>query len=91
MSKNEKVFGPLELMNTVTTLEEAPQPSVITDHRLSCNHNFDCDSVEVLDEERNYKKRLIFEMIHIKKQKVGLNSQNDTELLDPVYNDFIIS
>jgi len=38
--------------------------------------------VGVLDEERNYKKRLISEIIHIKKQKLGLNSQNDTELLD---------
>jgi len=51
------------------------QPSVITDHRLSCNHKF--DSVKVLDKERNNKKRLISES-YIKKQKLGLNSQNNT-------------
>jgi len=45
--------------------------------------------VRVLDEETNYKKRLISEMIHIKKQKHGLNSQNDTELLDPLYHDLV--
>jgi len=46
--------------------------------------------VRVLDEEMNYKKRLISEIIYIKKQKHGLNSQNDTELLDPIYNDLLL-
>jgi len=56
------------------------QSSIITDHRLQSNrlnlNEFDWDDVEVLDEEKNYKKRLISEMIHIKKQPNGLNSQN---------------
>jgi len=64
--------------------------SVITDHRLQSNHEFDWDDVMMLDEEINYKKRLISEMIHIKKQKHCLNSQNDTELLDPIYNDILL-
>jgi len=67
------------------------QSSVITDHRLLFTHEFDWDSVKVLDEEMNYKKRLISEMIHIKKQQNRLNSQNDTDLLDPIYNDLIRS
>jgi len=65
------------------------QPSVITDHRLLTNHDFDWDSVEILDEEINYKKRLVSEMIFIKKQKRGLNLQGDTDLLDPIYNDLL--
>jgi len=65
------------------------QPSVITDHRIATNHEFDWDGVEILDTEKNYKKRLISEMIHIKKQKLGLNSQSDTDLLNPIYNDII--
>jgi len=65
------------------------QPSVITDHRLATNHEFDWENVKILDVERNYKKRLISEMIHIKKQKSGLNSQQDTDLLDPIYNDLL--
>jgi len=65
------------------------QISVITNHRKNFNHDFDWNNVRVLDEETNYKKRLISEMIHIKKQKCGLNSQNDTELLDLVYHDLV--
>jgi len=63
--------------------------SVITDHRLLMNHDFDWDNVEILDEEINYKKRLVSEMIFIKKQKRGLNLQSDTDLLDPIYNDLL--
>jgi len=62
------------------------QPSVITDHRLNSKHEFDWDNARVLDKETNYNKRLIAEMIYIKKQKQGLNAQIDTELLDPIYN-----
>jgi len=65
------------------------QPSVITDHRIATNHDFNWIDVEVLDVERNYRKRLISEMIHIKLQKYGLNSQKDTDLLDPIYNDLL--
>jgi len=65
------------------------QLSVITDHRLQAEHDFDWDNVKVLDQESNYNKRFISEMIHINKQKHGLNAQTDTALLDPIYNDFI--
>jgi len=60
------------------------QFSVITDHRLRSQHEFDWDNVRVLDQESNYNKRLISEMIHIKKQKQGLKAQTDTALLDPI-------
>jgi len=65
----------------------SPQPSVITDHRLEFGHDFDWDKVEVLDEELNLNRRLISEMIHIKKQKKGLNLKKDTDLLHPIYSD----
>jgi len=42
--------------------------------------------MKVLNEETNYKKRLISEMIHIKNQNCDLNLQNDTELLDSLYH-----
>jgi len=48
------------------------QISAITNHRLNLDHDFDWDNVEVLDEEINYKKRLISEMIRIKKPKFEL-------------------
>jgi len=63
------------------------QLSVITDHRLKSKYDFDWDNVKILDSESNYNKRFISEMIHIKKQKHGLNAQTDTALLNPVYND----
>jgi len=41
-------------------------------------HQFDWENVKILDEEMNYNKRLISEMIFIKRQKHGLNAQMDT-------------
>jgi len=65
------------------------QVSIITNHRLTFEHEFDWGNVKVLDEEINYIKRLISEIIKIKNQNCGLNSQNDTELLDPLHRDLI--
>jgi len=59
--------------------------SVITEHRLQFNHDFDWEDVEILDVERNFNKRLISEMINIKCQKNGINLQSDIEALDYVY------
>ncbi|KAG5307112.1 PAX9 protein, partial [Acromyrmex insinuator] len=61
-------------------------PSVISNHHIEENHNFKWDKVEILDVEPSYNKRLISEtserlisgMVHIKKQKRGINRQNDT-------------
>jgi len=61
-------------------------PSVITDHRMHLNHDFDWNKVMVLDTERFYHKRLISEMIYIKRQNNGLNLQRDTEGLDHGYS-----
>lgn len=54
--------------------------SVITDHRLN-NHEFVWDNVEILDEENTYGKRLMSEMIFIKRQTNSLNLQSDTKSL----------
>jgi len=59
--------------------------SVITEHRLQFNHDFDWEGVEILDVERNFNKRLISEMINVKCQKNGINLQTDIEALDRVY------
>jgi len=42
------------------------QSSVITEHRLEFSYDFNWD-VEILEEEINHNKRIISEMIHIKK------------------------
>jgi len=43
------------------------------------------NDVKIVDNELSYSKRLMFEMIHIKKQPYGLNEQSDTELLSDAY------
>jgi len=42
--------------------------SVITNHRLELNHEMQWNEVLIMDSELSYKKRLISEMIHIKRQ-----------------------
>jgi len=59
--------------------------SVITEHRLHTNHDFDWERVEILDVERNYNKRIVSEMVNIKCQKNGINLQTDTDALDRAY------
>lgn len=63
--------------------------SVITEHRINHNHDFDWDDVKMLDTENNYTKRLISEMIHIKRQLNSLNYQTDTECLPDIYENII--
>jgi len=62
--------------------------SVITEHRLEKNHEFDWDNPEILDREKYYCRRLISEMINIKLQKNTLNIQSDTELITDLCRNF---
>ena len=59
--------------------------SVISNHRINCNHDLKWDEVEILDREPSYSKRLTSEMLHIKKQISPLNKQSDTEFLPQEY------
>ncbi|KYN08066.1 hypothetical protein ALC62_00911, partial [Cyphomyrmex costatus] len=61
------------------------QHSVITQHRLETFHDFNWDSVRILDKEESFNKRLISEMIHINMQNNGLNLKNDTQNLNALY------
>jgi hypothetical protein len=54
-------------------------PSVISNHRIEKNHNFDWKRVKILDSKSSYYKRSISEMVHVEKQKMSLNKQSDTE------------
>ncbi|KYQ47005.1 hypothetical protein ALC60_13980 [Trachymyrmex zeteki] len=64
-------------------------PSVITDHRLNFEHEFDWKNTKILDNERYYKKRLVSEMLHIKSQTNSLNAKSDTEFLHHVHTNII--
>jgi len=63
---------------------------VITEHRQELSHDFDWDNIKILDEENNYNKRLLSEIIFIHKQNNDLNKKkNDAEFLDPTYTALI--
>jgi len=48
-------------------------PSVISDHQSELNHDFDWEKIYILDTELSWKKRIVSEIIHIKKQQSGIN------------------
>ena len=47
------------------------------------------NNIEILDEKRYFNKRLISEIIDIKRQTNGLNLQKDIDSLDRTYNDIL--
>jgi len=63
--------------------------SVISEHIMKYNHTFDWENTKIMDHESRYYKRIISEMIHIKEQKISLNLNSDTELLDDSYFDIL--
>jgi len=65
--------------------KKSGSPSVISEHRLNLKHEFEWDNIKIIDNEFSYQKRLISEMVHIKKQQHSLNKQSDTDLLLMAY------
>jgi len=59
--------------------------SVISEHIIKFNYSFDWENTKILDIESKFYKRIISEMIHIREQKVSLNLNSNTELLDESY------
>jgi len=52
---------------------------------MEFSHSFDWNNVKILDTEANYFKRFVSEMLHIREQRNGINTQKDTELLNNSY------
>jgi len=69
--------------------KKSSKHSVITEHRLELNHEFDWENPTILDKEKFYYRRLTSEMIHIKLQNNPINLQSDTECLHYVYIDIL--
>jgi len=59
--------------------------SVVSNHRLEYNHDMNWSEIAILDVETSYCKRIISEMVYIKRQRNSLNKQSDTDLLPDVY------
>jgi len=64
------------------TRRNLPSVSVITNHVMHYNYDINWNNVKVLDVEKYYHKRLVSEMLHVKRQRNGLNLQTDTDYLD---------
>jgi len=78
----------LELMNIKVISEETRIRAPLL---LNTAWNFRTilTGIEILDEEIHYNKRIISEMVHIKKQSYSLNLQRNTDSLDSIYFDII--
>jgi len=70
-------------------IKKTSNHSVITEHRLEYDHEFDWENPIILDIEKHYNKRLLSEMINIKTQKKTINLQTDTECLQYAYIDIL--
>jgi len=63
--------------------------AVIINHRLKLNHKMQWDEILIMDSEVSYKKELISEMIHIKRQQLSSNKQSETDMLSNTYQPII--
>jgi len=52
---------------------------------LEEDHEFDWENIAILDEEPQYRKKLISEMLYTRREPHGLNLQTDLEGLPKVY------
>jgi len=62
--------------------------TALSQHATDLNHkfNFDIKDIQIIDKEKNYKKRVFKEMVHICKTKNKLNNNTDTQKLSTLYN-----
>jgi len=52
---------------------------------IQYNHDMNWDEAMILDIESSYIKRIVSEMVYIKRQGNSLNKQSDTDLLPEMY------
>jgi len=50
----------------------------VLDYKLTLKHEFDWQGVRILHREASWNKRLVSEMIQIKRQRYRINKQSDT-------------
>ena len=63
--------------------------SVVSKHRIDCNHDFRWLEPRILHSEKHRRKREIAEMVFIKRQTNKINLQVDTDNLSPIYDNVI--
>lgn len=63
-------------------------PTALVQHRQDTGHTFNFENTSILDRQENYKKRIISEMINIKKNNT-VNKRTDIENLSASYFNII--
>lgn len=63
----------------------------MAEHFEEKQHDFDFNSVAILGRQNNYKKRLVNEMIEIKKHPNNFNKKQDVEKLSIAYHNILKS
>ena len=63
--------------------------TALAQHAHTFKHTFDFNEVKILEHEKNFKKRLCLEMIHIKKNNNSINFRTDIENLNDIYSNII--
>ena len=51
--------------------------SVVCEHQLKFNHEFDWEHIKIVDYVSDYQKRLTCEMIHITFNRFSINKKED--------------
>ena len=59
--------------------------SVVCQHQLEFNHEYDWENTKIVDYVSDYRKRLTSEMIHIKFNKFSINKIEDIFTLNRIY------
>ena len=59
--------------------------SVVCEHQLEFNHEFDWKNTKIVDYVSDFRKRLTSEMIHIKFNKLSINKKEDIFTLNRIY------
>lgn len=65
------------------------EKTALKKHVEDTKHTFDFENVKILKKEVNEKKRLVLEMIEIKKDKNTINDRRDIEDLDKCYHNLL--
>ena len=59
--------------------------SVVCEHQLEFNHEFDWENTKIVDYVSDYRKRLTSEMIHIRFNKFSIIKKEDIFTLNRIY------
>lgn len=64
-------------------------PTALVEHKINTGHSFNFDAIAIIGKQKNYKKRLLNEMIEIKKERNSVNKRTDIENLNAAYYNII--